>query len=903
MHASSRGGSSFALIEPLERRELLSFDPAKAGAVWAGSHSWKAETGAPDHFIENQRIGYMIASLNDTLPPTSHAKGGDPWSYVAGGRYQFKNGAGVPIGTLTVRNVQSTHVTVERYWAHDWDERGLRTGAKGKWNGVHTDGIYIENTKGFDPTSVFVFEHVDLTEISGGQGILWEKGSAKRIHFKDVHAANPKTTISGRIMLKVSDETRFDEIIFDDVTANVIFMVNGGRLSDALGTAYVHNLSPSQLDAIRAELSRRGFPVDDPARFVTGLPDDLVDASGAALARPYRGEPLSVGWTTTVQAEEYDNGQEGMAYHDTTADAGGASFRSSAKRNNDAVDIVRTKTGHVVRMVAGEWMDYTIDVRESAVYDVRALTLADSVGGTYRVEFDGIQTTGDVPAGEAGRVWLPKGRHIMRLVAVAGTFDVDGIQLARRNDGVFLSAPSKPSATSIGWGALDTDPAQNGRTFASVTNLSWNDVDGEREYLIQRRTLEGKWQNAGTAAADVTSFSDHGVWEPDGEQTGVQPSTTYEYRVIAVDDDGQRFASAPLRIRTGTPTVTAAPLAPELTFARARASGAVKLVWLDRSQDERGFRIERSTDPSFAASEIIDGRTVHLSYDLPPVGAGVRAYVDRGTGTGTDYAENHLYQLRPGQTYYYRVTAYNSFGQSAPSEVLSVTTQANIRAPAAVREVSVVPDQSGGGGVVVAWASPASGRRSKGGVGGAAIGYRVERRRENSGGSWYVLGMADAGATEFMDLALRTSNIIAYEYRVVAFNAAGDAQASPVASVRVPKSGSVTEAPAKLRTTAFSTTSIELEWIDRSGNEAGFRVERSLDGRNWMLIGVVGADQQTYEDEGLAPRTVYYYRVSAFNTNDTEATDAAARTSGIARGKTVAPKKIKAPNAAQRVKR
>ena len=140
MHASKRGGSSFAL-EFLESRELLSFDPSKTGAVQPGSHSWKAFAGADSYsyFIENERIGYMIASLGDVLPGTSHGKGGDPWAYIPGGRLSFKNGA-VPIGTLTVRNVQSTNVTVERYWAGDWDEAGTRTGQKGIGTGSTPTG-------------------------------------------------------------------------------------------------------------------------------------------------------------------------------------------------------------------------------------------------------------------------------------------------------------------------------------------------------------------------------------------------------------------------------------------------------------------------------------------------------------------------------------------------------------------------------------------------------------------------------------------------------------------------------------------------------------------------------------------------------------------------------------------
>jgi hypothetical protein len=888
MHASSRGGSSFAL-EALERRELLSFDPSKVGAIWGGAHSWKAQPGAADYFLENSRIGYMTAALSSTLPPTSYAKGGDPWSYVSGGRYQLKNGAGVAIGTLTLRNVQSTHVTVERYWADDWDESGIRTGQKGKWNGVHTDGIYIENLKGLDPDSVFVFEDVDMTEISGGQGILWEKGSAKRIFFRDVHVANRKTGISGRIMLKVDEQTRFDELIFDDVTANVIFMVNGGRLSDIIGKVFVHDLSASQRDAIRAALERKGFPVNDPTRFVTRLPDDLVDSNGVALARPYRGEPVSVGWTTTVEAEEYDNGQEGLAYHDTTADTGdGGQFRSSAKKNDDAVDTFAVPGGRAVRMVAGEWMDYTIDVRAGAMYDVRANVISQG-GGTYRVEFDGIRTTRGLDAGESRKVYLPAGRHVMRLVAVAGTLDIDGIELARRSDRVDVASPVELSARSTGWGALDGSRAT--LTYASVNNLTWRDVDGEQEYVIERRTAdEGKWERVGTAAADVTGFADAGQWEEDGDRVGIQPKTTYHYRVVAVDDAGQRNASEVVRLRTGAPIVTAAPRQPLLLSVKVSQSGAVQLKWADRSDDERGFRVERSTDPSFGTHENDDGSGDRLSYDLPPVRAGTTAYVDRG-GEETAYASNHQYGLRPGQTYYYRITAYNSFGQSRASEIMSVKTP-DVGVPGKTRNVSAGAHETGCGVVVVKWAAPASGD--------AVGGYRVERRREGSWSSWHVLGNVDGGATEFMDYALRTSNLVSYEYRVVAFNVAGDGQPSDVTVTRAPKSGAVSDRPADVDATAFSTTAIRVSWDDRSSNEAGFRIERSMDGINWNLIGSVTAGLETFDDHGLVPRTAYYYRVSAFNTNDTEA---AAAPSAVAKGKTPAVKKLIPPNPAEQINR
>jgi hypothetical protein len=880
MHASKRGGSSFAL-ESLEGRELLSFDPSKTGAVHPGSHSWKSFAGADSYFIENERIGYMIASFGDVLPDTSYGKGGDPWAYVPGGRLSFKNGA-VPIGTLTVRNVQSTHVTVERYWAEDWDELGTRTGQKGKWNGVHTDGIYIENAKGLNPQSVFVFEDVEMTEISGGQGVLWEKGSAKRVHFKSVHIENRKTSISGRLMMKVDEQTRIEEIVFDDVTANVIFLVEGVSLADALGTVYVHNLAPSQLESLRAMLDRNGFPVNDPTRFVASLPDDLVDGQGVALPRPYRGTPAAIEWTTTIPAEDYDNGQEGMAYHDTTADTGGGGggYRTSAKRNPDAVDIIESDDDRLVWMEAGEWIDYTVDVRIGGVYEVRALTAG---GGVYRMEFDGLRSTGNLNDGTGGRVYLTQGVHVMRLVAIDGAFAVDGISLARTNDQVTLdAAPKGLKATTLGWGALDTGPDKT-RTFASATNLSWQDVDGEREYLIDRRTEDGKWTRIGATAADVTSMSDAGLWEQDGEQSGIQPGVVYYYRVIAVGDGSEAyFVSEQIRVSTPDPTLSSAPKAPRWLTARVVSSGTVTLRWEHYSVDERGFRIERSTDPSFREfDESEDG--VHLSYDLRPVGAGARKYRDLG-GKVTDRVENQSYRLRPGQTYYYRVTAYNSYGHSAASEVVSVTIPAKVLAPAAARNVTVASHDSGCGAVVVSWERPAAGK--EGGFGGVVGGYRVERRREAATSSWHVLGIVGGNTTRFVDAALRTSNRIAYQYRVVAFNVAGEAETAEVRTLQTPKAEAVVSAPRSLAATSFSRTAIKLTWEDSSSNETGFRVERSNDGFTWLIIGGTAADDASYKDEGLVSDVRYYYRVTAFNTNDTEP---AIGTSVIVRGATLPP--------------
>ena len=72
-------------------------------------------------------------------------------------------------------------------------------------------------------------------------------------------------------------------------------------------------------------------------------------------------------------------------------------------------------------------------------------------------------------------------------------------------------------------------------------------------------------------------------------------------------------------------------------------------------------------------------------------------------------------------------------------------------------------------------------------------------------------------------------------------------------------------APTALIAAAVSAGTIDLDWTDNSGDEYGFRVERSLDGVNWSQVSTTGADVSAFADTGLDPNTAYWYRVASFN--------------------------------------
>lgn len=72
-------------------------------------------------------------------------------------------------------------------------------------------------------------------------------------------------------------------------------------------------------------------------------------------------------------------------------------------------------------------------------------------------------------------------------------------------------------------------------------------------------------------------------------------------------------------------------------------------------------------------------------------------------------------------------------------------------------------------------------------------------------------------------------------------------------------------APTDLRVTAVTASRVDLAWTDNSNNEQGFKIERSFDGQTFSEIATVAPNTTTYSDTTVAPATLYFYRVYAFN--------------------------------------
>lgn len=72
-------------------------------------------------------------------------------------------------------------------------------------------------------------------------------------------------------------------------------------------------------------------------------------------------------------------------------------------------------------------------------------------------------------------------------------------------------------------------------------------------------------------------------------------------------------------------------------------------------------------------------------------------------------------------------------------------------------------------------------------------------------------------------------------------------------------------APTNLVATAASASQVNLGWQDNADNERGFRVERSLDGSNFVQVGTTDPNDTTFSDTTVTANTTFFYRVFAFN--------------------------------------
>jgi hypothetical protein len=137
------------------------------------------------------------------------------------------------------------------------------------------------------------------------------------------------------------------------------------------------------------------------------------------------GTPFRVVRDAVLEVETFDNGGEGVAYHDADSrNLGGNNYRPKT-----GVDVETSSNGgrDVTSFRAGEWLEYTVNVITPGTYTLTARLAALKSGGQFHVEVDGVNRSGTFNVSRTGgtQKWaavskgiaLTAGTHVLRVKA------------------------------------------------------------------------------------------------------------------------------------------------------------------------------------------------------------------------------------------------------------------------------------------------------------------------------------------------------------------------------------------------------------------------------------------------------------------------------------------------------
>lgn len=317
-----------------------------------------------------------------------------------------------------------------------------------------------------------------------------------------------------------------------------------------------------------------------------------------------------------------------------------------------------------------------------------------------------------------------------------------------------------------------------------------------------------------TTAANVTTYSD----------VALQPVNEHCYFVRGI---------AKNRVLGTTGTACARPPVkpPAASNASATAQSAVvSIAWTDNSVIESGFRLE------------VQGATPS---DWSQSGSLIAANVTSAQRSAT-----------LGTPVCFRVVAYNTFGDAAPSNVACTT-------PLAAPSVNATGAGQYDREIQISW-SPVAGA------------YWYEMIRSVAGGAWETVYLSDPYSTSFWDQNLTVGTEYSYRVRAVAPGSISDysSVASATAVNGRPRGPAWVEAWASSGTTVDVYWEVPQAYWDGSSIITAWRVQRSTSPfTTWTTVAETGIQPDEWNwgyygyfgDSGLTPDELVCYQVIALS--------------------------------------
>ena len=369
------------------------------------------------------------------------------------------------------------------------------------------------------------------------------------------------------------------------------------------------------------------------------------------------------------------------------------------------------------------------------------------------------------------------------------------------------------------WDVLNISAAPSGLTTSALADdqvqVNWtSNSSDETGFKVDRATNSSFTTGlVTTTVGKVTSFV----------STGLSANTTYYYRVRSYNQMGSSSNTG-----TSTVTTTSAPIAPSGLAGTTVSKTEIDLTWVDNSDDETGFKIDRATNSSFT--------TGLTTFTIAT--ANTTSYSDTGVSADTQY--------------WYRVRSYDSHGSSANSA--SINKISDLNDPTNVTATVVSNTQ-----VNVTWTDNSTHENS----------YIVVRTPDDGGqpdmntADWAMFSAGGANTTSYNDTTATTDQN--YWYGVFAWIYPTEVASAIIWDNVI----TLPAAPSSLAVVATGAMHVDLSWTNNSSTETGFAIFRAPDVSGspgtFTQIGSVGSAPPSYSDTSVAPETKYWYEVTAVN--------------------------------------
>ena len=311
-------------------------------------------------------------------------------------------------------------------------------------------------TQGYDAGSIQVTSPSTALFNNAAGGDYSLKAGSAAIDFVPTSVAHPATDILGNARPHgAADDAGAYEYGGTSVSAPVISSATSA--SGTVGTAFSYQIVASNTPtSYSATGLPAGLSVNTGTGQISGTPTASSSSSvtlgatnaggtghatlaltinpAAPTESPYGGTPWPI--PGKIEAENYDLGGEGVAYHDSDAGNTGGQYRSD---NVDVRAVVSDAGGgyQVGWTVAGEYLKYTVNVTAAGNYQFQARVAGGGSGGTIHFSVDGTNVTGamTIPSTgsydtfttiNSGSVALTAGAHVIQLTEdVCNGFDIN----------------------------------------------------------------------------------------------------------------------------------------------------------------------------------------------------------------------------------------------------------------------------------------------------------------------------------------------------------------------------------------------------------------------------------------------------------------------------------------------